>query len=108
MIDPNVPSFFLILLTGFACVWTFKKVAARTHIKISDFEYLAFSAIWGSVLFKSILEYSWNDSNLMFGFSNFPFLSTPMLVVLGSIVGAAAALVFHVFLICYKKIFKRR
>lgn len=37
---------FLVILSGFAVVWNFRKFSGSTK-NISDFEYLMFSALWG-------------------------------------------------------------
>ena len=41
-------NFFLIILTGFVIVWSFRKTMGQKE-KISDFEYLGLSAFWGTV-----------------------------------------------------------
>jgi hypothetical protein len=103
MIDPNVQSFFLIILCGFACVWTYRKVSGNSNSKISDFEYLAFSAISGSIIFRDVLKNSLDDSDLLFGFSHYPFLSTPALVAIGAVVGTVVAWAARLAKFCYTK-----
>ncbi len=52
-------SFFLIVLSGFSFVWTFRKVSGSLHGSISDFEYLGFSSIWGVIIlaiYSSIMK----------------------------------------------------
>lgn len=46
----DVLNYFLIVLGGFGLVWSFRK-GYRIKEKLGDFEYLAFSAFWGALLF---------------------------------------------------------
>lgn len=41
--------YFYVLLGGFMTVWTFRKITG-TEKKISEFEYVGFSAFWGIFL----------------------------------------------------------
>jgi len=51
--------FFLIVLGGFGVVWSFRHFS-RTKNKISDFEYLAFSSFWGTVM---VAVYGWQNQS---------------------------------------------
>ena len=46
----DVFNYFLIVLGGFGLVWGFRKGYGIKE-KLGDFEYLAFSSFWGSLLF---------------------------------------------------------
>lgn len=86
--DPNVPSFFLIILSGFGIVWSFRHFAYRRYIKISDFEYLAFSTLWGSIICIPVFIGIEKDLNLFAGVLTYPFVATPFLFLIGFVVGS--------------------
>ena len=80
-------SFFLIVLSGFSFVWTFRKVSGSRHGSISDFEYLGFSSIWG-VLILGL--YTWvmrkHPDQVTTVLSN-PFAAGVVLSMLGCFLG---------------------
>lgn len=97
----NVLSYFLIVLGGFGVVWGFRwfKYLGVEKKPISDFEYAAFSAIWGSslfILFAKLLE---GRNDLWTVIDQYPFVATPSLFVLGTVIGGFSAYV--VSQICY-------
>lgn len=46
MFSPDIPNFFLIVLSGFGVVWGFRQATGSKDI-LGDFEYLAYSTVWG-------------------------------------------------------------
>lgn len=85
MIDPNVQSYFLIILCGFGVVWGYRKTMKITR-QISEFEYIAFSTFWGSIFFIPIAIFL-ERKNLLIGITNYPFIATPFLFIIGLIIG---------------------
>lgn len=78
---------------------------------MSDFEYAAFSAIWGSVyLFIAILiteQYlHWPSENDFNNFLGTPFVLTPVVGAIGLLIGIVLAYSLHVYRIL-KKIWKK-
>jgi magnesium-transporting ATPase (P-type) len=57
-IDANSFNYFLMILGGFGFVWSYRNtLALATGIekrKITEFEYAAFSALWGVFIFTSV------------------------------------------------------
>lgn len=45
-------SYFAIILSGFVSVWTYRHFT-KSQTKISEFEYLGWSAFWGLVILTS-------------------------------------------------------
>lgn len=91
MFDPNVPSFFLIILCGFGAVWGFRR-AMESKNHLGEFEYLAFSTLWGSVIFMPI-AYFLDKIKLLPSLTVFPFLATPWLFLTGVFFGEISSLI---------------
>jgi hypothetical protein len=89
MFDPNVPSFFLIILCGFGVVWGYRKVSETKNV-LGEFEYLAFSTLWGSLTFLPI-AYFLDKKHFLAPLTVQPFMATPSLFMIGLIVGGIAA-----------------
>lgn len=90
MIDPNVPSYFLIILCGFGAVWSFRHFSKSQSNKIYEFEYVAFSTLWGSLIFLPILIVLEKKLELLNVVNQYPFIATPALFVLGVLMGGTA------------------
>lgn len=90
MIDINLISYFLIVLTGFGAVWGFKVCSGKKE-KLGEFEYAAFSTIWGSLIFLPIFLMFSAHTGVVSIIGAFPFIATPILFVWGVIVGFIAA-----------------
>jgi len=93
MFDPNVPSYFLIILCGFGAVWSFRHFSKRHTEKIYEFEYVAFSTFWGSLIFWPVLLCLARYPNLLQYLSYYPFIATPSLFLLGMFLGWFAAFI---------------
>lgn len=57
--DPT--TFFILILTGFFIVWSYRK-ASQSSKAISDFEYVMFSALWGTLFLAFI---GWMDPDVV-------------------------------------------
>ncbi len=92
MTDTNVISYFLIIMSGFGTVWSFRFFMGRSNKKITEFEYAGFSTLWGSLVF---LFYIWllkdRIDSMIPTLSAFPFVATPSLFILGLLVGSLGA-----------------
>jgi hypothetical protein len=97
MIDPNVPSYFLIILCGFGAVWSYRFFSKKYDNKIYEFEYVAFSTLWGSLIFLPILIILSKHPKLIEILSSFPFIATPALFILGVLMGLIAVGVVKIF-----------
>lgn len=92
MANPDVLNYFLVVLGGFAFVWCFRKISGRRESRLGEFEYAAFSTIWGIPVF---LLFSWIERgrpDLLNAVVEFPMMATPALVILGGVLGAGTAL----------------
>lgn len=86
-------SYFVIVLSGFVAVWTYRNIT-KSQSKISEFEYLGWSAFWGLVImisFQLIAKLLQPDQNLSGLFQN-PFATGFIMSILGLIGGAFFAL----------------
>jgi hypothetical protein len=92
----NIESYFLIVLGGFAIVWSFRWVRYRGRIKepLSEFEYAASSAVLGSFLLGAswvLAHYlKWPPNDVLAAFGQLPFAGTMVLALIGSTIGMAA------------------
>jgi hypothetical protein len=86
--EPNVLNFFLVVLGGFGVVWSFRLFSGRKEKSIGDFEYLAFSTIWG---IPNFLAFWWlkggRPEDLKMAME-IPMAATPGLFLLGIFFGA--------------------
>jgi hypothetical protein len=90
----NIPTYFFIVLGGFALIWGFRwaKYKEKPRPTIGEFEYAAFSAIWGSIfLLISILITNLVGIPLVGKIDEYyqvPFIPMPFLVLFEGILGA--------------------
>ena len=98
----NVPSYFLIVLGGFAIVWCFRWAKYKGQLKpiLGEFEYAALSAIWGSVFLLitlniTIREFKWPSDSIFNAFLLVPFVATPVIVLVGGLLGVLVGYFFH-------------
>lgn len=99
MLDPNVLNYFLIVLGGFGLVWGFRHFSGSKEKRITDFEYAAFSTIWGILvfgLFISVIQKSPRFPELLSQIQGYPALATPSLFIIGVSVGSAAGSIFKI------------
>jgi hypothetical protein len=91
MIEPNVINFFIILLSGFGVVWSYRHFTSQQNKHIGEFEYTAFSALWG-IPFGFLLL--WAASMIPKSadmFDSFPMSATVLLFPLAVACGYAGA-----------------
>lgn len=85
----NLLTYFLIVLGGFGVVWGFRLVYYWRVQKreMSDFEYAAFSAIWGSVLMLIVLPAFDRTPGMLNVIQQEPFTATPSVFIVGFMFG---------------------
>ncbi len=100
MTEPNVLSYFLIILGGFGAVWAFRFVMYFWTNKkpITEFEYAGFSTVWGCLVFLLWLYIMRDKSDVISSAISQPFVATPSIFILGASCGLIAALVI-IFLV---------
>jgi hypothetical protein len=94
-IDLNVLNYFLIILGGFGVVWSFRLVNGRKPI--AEFEYAAFSTLWGIPLFFLFvygLKGHIDQINMAFAV---PMTATPTLFIMGIILGGISGFIWKYF-----------
>jgi hypothetical protein len=83
-------SYFLIVLSGFFTVWGYRKASQWTLVsnkKPSDFEYLAYSAFWGTMLLALYEEIERHHPDQISKLLTNPYAAGALLSVLGMVVG---------------------
>lgn len=91
MLNPDVTNFFLVLLGGFGVVWSYRHFRKQQGKYIAEFEYLAFSALWGIpvfVIYFLTLKPSQQALDAMIGI---PMFTTAVLFGIGVIIGMVGA-----------------
>lgn len=98
MLDPI--NYFLVILGGFGVVWSYRHFTKQQEKHISEFEYAAFSALWGIPVFILYLLCSdlvdlvgWPGRNLDMMFA-MPMLTTPALLLIGIALGYLGAAIW--------------
>ncbi len=84
-------------------MWSFRHLAGRAENKMGDFEYIAFSTLWGCVVFAS---YAWlirDKAELFKVMQETPFVATPSLFLLGTLFGLVGYCVLWCFLWLLRK-----
>ena len=92
MLDPI--NYFLVILGGFGVVWGYRHFTRQQEKKISEFEYAAFSAIWGIpvfILYMTPFVLTGNAQSYLEDMFALPMLTTPLLLVIGVFLGFVAA-----------------
>ncbi|HEY0947989.1 MAG TPA: hypothetical protein VGE53_00655 [Candidatus Paceibacterota bacterium] len=98
MIDPNVLNYFLIVLGGFSVVCSYRFFAGKREEKIGEFEYAAFSAIWGIPVFMIFVEMVKEDRpEQLEKVLYLPMIGTPALVLIGILLGWSGALLLDLW-----------
>ncbi len=94
MTEPNVISYFLIIISGFAVVWSFRAFSGRKDKKISEFEYAGFSTFWGCLVFLIFVWIFKHKPELLDGALKVPFTATPTLFIMGGLIGGIGGWIF--------------
>lgn len=92
--EPNVLNYFLIVLGGFGTVWSFRFFTNRQSKKITEFEYAAFSTLWGIMVFFIFVQALKGRADLMNAVFAVPLTATPSLFVLAVCLGLLGAVIF--------------
>lgn len=92
----NVLSYFLIVLGGFGIVWGYRcgKYRGRKAPALGEFEYAAFSAVWGSIYLLALFSLRNlagvpSDESIAMFFA-VPFTISPFIFIGGVVIGLAA------------------
>jgi len=92
MPDPNVLSYFLLVLSGFGTVWIFRKLTGRREKKITEFEYAGFSTLWGIFVFEISRWLLIISPENITEIVSQPYFASPGLFFMGVMLGALGAL----------------
>ncbi len=90
-------SYFVIILSGFVTVWMYKHFS-KSQTKITEFEYLGWSAFWGLVImasFQLIAKIFHVDTQ---GFNDLfknPFATGLIMSILGLVSGMGSGLIMR-------------
>lgn len=104
--EPDVLNFFLVVLGGFAVVWTFKRCSGRKSVPISDFEYLAFSTMWGIPVFLLFWHIKGGSYEAIKVALEIPMTATPALFLLGAGIGSSVGLAWIFIRSMWNDLFK--
>ncbi len=99
MINPDVLNYFLVILGGFGVVWSYRCSMKEHGGKIGEFEYAAFSALWGIPIFLLFIEGMKSRPDLLEGVFQNPIAGTPIVFVMGIIVGLVGAEIAKLFIV---------
>jgi ABC-type Co2+ transport system permease subunit len=84
----NVLNYFLVILGGFGIVWSFRHFSGRGNSRsIGEFEYAAFSALWGIPVFFVFAGLLKDKLDLWKSIFALPMMATPVLFILGVLTG---------------------
>ncbi len=89
----NLVTYFILILGGFGVVWGFRAIRYWGIEKkpISEFEYAAFSAIFGSLLMLLVLPAFNTTPGLLDTLQVEPFIATPAVFAFGCAIGILGA-----------------
>jgi hypothetical protein len=91
--DPT--NYFIVVLSGFMIVWSFRFWAGYTE-KIGEFEYAAFSALWGIPMAILLITYLQSPRAQLHQtaqlVNSFPMFGTLLLLPIGLFVGTVGGL----------------
>ena len=93
-IEPNVLNYFVVVLGGFGIVWSFRHFSGRNQKRIGEFEYAAFSTLWGILVVGSVVWMLRNNPtlpNIVNITYQAPMVATPILFLWGVFLGWLAA-----------------
>lgn len=107
MFEPDILNYFLVLLGGFGVVWSFRRTLKQHDEKISEFEYAAFSTLWGIPVFFVFAEALKSRPDLLNSAFALPMSATPTLFLLGVVLGYIGAQVVRLFLLL-RQVFQSR
>lgn len=107
MIDPSVLNYFLVVLGGFSVVWSYRCVRNQQEKKIGEFEYAAFSALWGIPVFLLYVWLGRPGAEVWDTMFKIPMLTTPILALIGGTMGLIGALIMHFVPIFWKNLRKK-
>lgn len=96
-------NYFLVILGGFGVVWGYRCATNQKDRKIGEFEYAAFSAIWGIPVFLLFVEVSKAQPKLLENIFTVPMIGTPALFLIGLFFGLAAGEIRNKFLFAWEK-----
>jgi hypothetical protein len=82
--------FFVIVLSGFTTVWSYRKFS-HSRTPISDFEYLGFSTLWGTLILATYAQILKNNVEQMIKLLSNPLAAGLFLSLLGIIAGYLAS-----------------
>lgn len=91
MIDLNIFNYFIIVLTGFSVVWSYRRYTGQNDKPIGEFEYAALSAIWGipiGLLLLIFVHFFPSSADL---FDKAPMFGTIVFLPVGFLMGAIGA-----------------
>ncbi len=91
MFEPNVLNYFLVLLGGFGVVWSYRLTSKQQDKRIGEFEYAAFSTLWGIPVFFLFYEIIKSNPDALKGMFDVPMMASPILFALGAGFGYVGA-----------------
>ncbi len=87
-------SYFAVILSGFVAVWMYRHIS-KSKEKISEFEYLGWSAFWGLVIifsFQLLAKLLHLDSQSFNDIFKNPFATGLLMSILGLVSGTCVGL----------------
>jgi ABC-type Co2+ transport system permease subunit len=91
----DVFNYFLVILGGFGVVWSFKHLAHRQYVHIGEFEYAAFSALWGIPVFLVFDSATHSIPQFMSIVLTYPMIGTLYVFPMGLVFGSVGAMVWN-------------
>lgn len=96
-------NYFLIILGGFGVVWSFRRTTRQQEKRIGEFEYAAFSAIWGIPVFLIFLEIVKQKPGFLENLLIVPMMGTLILFPFGVIAGSLAGEIVNLISVVWKR-----
>lgn len=90
----EVYSYFVIILSGFVAIWMYRHFS-KSQSKISEFEYLGWSAFWGLAIlisFQLVAKFFHTDSEALINLFGNPFATGFSMSILGLVGGTCIGL----------------
>lgn len=107
MFEPNVLNYFLVLLGGFGVVWSYRLTSKQQDKRIGEFEYAAFSTLWGIPVFFLFYEIIKSNPDALKSMFDLPMMASPVLFGLGVGIGYVGAEIVSLVLTLRQHIEKR-